>query len=726
MKNIFLIFKNDVMKIHKNVIAMIVIMGITVIPTLYAWFNISASWDPYGNTGELKLAVASDDEGYTGELIAVKINMGDQILSSLHKNKQFNWVFTDSKTAQKGVKSGKYYAAIVIPKDFSQKMMSVFSSNTEHPDLTYYQNEKENAIAPIITGKGATAVQKQINETFIETVAQTALDAFQIVSSAAQEAGDDSMVDHLIDNLNQMGTDLGSVAGTVQSLSDMTDSAITMLNTTTEFLQESGSGTKSSVSSLENSDLSSLTSLVSGTSKTISDALTQNASFYTAVSDAVDKALDSYNSDAQAASNALTSVSSRVQTVIDEYTKLSDALTAIANEHPELTILNDAVTSINQKIQLAIDRQTAIRDKINAAAEALPTATANAAELKSELDALIAQATSSVTEVKTTYENNVKGNLDSLSANLDSTTGSISSMLGDLDKSIQNIAGVTGSASNGLTGLQKTLSNSAELLNEASEKLTSLAATLSSEDSKDLSAVTNLLSEDPETIASFLSSPVKLDEKKIYPIENYGSAMAPFYSTLAIWVGAVVMAAMLKVTVADSTKKILFHPKEYQLYIGRILLLIIIGFMQSALICLGDLFFLGIQCKHPVMFVLTGMFTSFVYVNLIYALTVSFGDIGKAIAVVLMVMQVAGSGGTFPIQCAPKFFQVVYPLLPFTHSMNAMRECIAGFYGTTYAAEIGKLAIYLVPSLLLGLLLRKPIIKMNDAFMEKLESTHLI
>ena len=726
MKNIFLIFKNDVMKIHKNVIAMIVIMGITVIPTLYAWFNISASWDPYGNTGELKLAVASDDEGYTGELIAVKINMGDQILSSLHKNKQFNWVFTDSKTAQKGVKSGKYYAAIVIPKDFSQKMMSVFSSNTEHPDLTYYQNEKENAIAPIITGKGATAVQKQINETFIETIAQTALDAFQIVSSAAQEAGDDSMVDHLIDNLNQMGTDLGSVAGTVQSLSDMTDSAITMLNTTTEFLQESGSGTKSSVSSLENSDLSSLTSLVSGTTKTISDALTQNASFYTAVSDAVDKALDSYNSDAQAASNALTSVSSRVQTVIDEYTKLSDALTAIANEHPELTILNDAVTSINQKIQLAIDRQTAIRDKINAAAEALPAATANASELKSELDTLIAQATSSVTEVKTTYENNVKGNLDSLSANLDSTTGSISSMLGDLDKSIQNIAGVTGSASDGLTGLQKTLSNSAELLNEASGKLTSLAATLSSEDSKDLSAVTNLLSEDPETIASFLSSPVKLDEKKIYPIENYGSAMTPFYSTLAIWVGAVVMAAMLKVTVADSTKKKLTNPKEHQLYIGRILLLIIIGFMQSALICLGDLFFLGIQCKHPVMFVLTGMFTSFVYVNLIYALTVSFGDIGKAIAVVLMVMQVAGSGGTFPIQCAPKFFQVVYPLLPFTHSMNAMRECIAGFYGTTYATELGKLAIFLVPSLLLGLLLRKPIIKMNDAFMEKLESTHLI
>ena len=728
MKNIFLIFKNDLMKIHRNVIAMIVIMGITVIPTLYAWFNISASWDPYGNTGELKLAVASDDEGYTGELLAVKINMGDQILSSLHENSQFNWVFTDSKTAQKGVKSGKYYAAIVIPKDFSQKMMSVFSSTAEHPEFTYYENEKENAIAPIITGKGATAVQKQINETFIETIAQTALDAFQIVDSAAQKAGDDSMVNNLVENLNQMGTDLGSVASTVQSFSDMTSSAITMLNTTTEFLQDSGSGTKNSLSSLKDSDtgIDSLTSALSGTTGTISDALAQNASFYTAVSDAIDSALTSYNTDAQAAANALTAVSGRVQNVIDGYVKLSEALTNIANEHPELTLLHDAVININQQIQQAVDHQTAIRDKINSAASSITTATADAATLKSELNELINQASSSVKTVKTSYENNVKGNLDSLATNLNSTTGSVSSMLGDLNSSIQEIAGVTGSASSGLTGLQTALSDSATLLQESSEKLMHLATTLSTDDSDGLATVTSLLSEDSETIANFLSSPVKLDEKKVYPIENYGTAMAPFYSTLAIWVGAVVMAAMLKVTVSDSTKEKLKNPKEHQLYIGRILLLIGIGFMQSALICLGDLFFLGIQCEHPVMFVLTGMFSSFVYVNLIYALTVSFGDIGKAVAVVLMVMQVAGSGGTFPIECAPKFFQVVYPLLPFTHSMNAMRECIAGFYGTTYATELGKLALFLVPSLLLGLLLRKPIIKMNDAFMEKLESTHLI
>lgn len=125
MKNIIQIFKNDLLRIHKNVIAMIVIMGITVIPTLYAWFNIAASWDPYGNTGNLKVAVASNDEGYKGELLPVNLNLGDDVISELQGNKQLNWVFTDAKDAKKGVQSGKYYAAIVIPEDFSKDMMSL-------------------------------------------------------------------------------------------------------------------------------------------------------------------------------------------------------------------------------------------------------------------------------------------------------------------------------------------------------------------------------------------------------------------------------------------------------------------------------------------------------------------------------------------------------------------------------------------------------------------------
>ena len=109
MKNILRIFKYDLKKIHKNVIAMIVIIGITVVPCLYAWFNIAASWDPYENTGNLKVAVASVDEGYEGSIIPVQLTLGDQVLSALRENTQLEWVFTTKSKAMKGVKSGKYH-----------------------------------------------------------------------------------------------------------------------------------------------------------------------------------------------------------------------------------------------------------------------------------------------------------------------------------------------------------------------------------------------------------------------------------------------------------------------------------------------------------------------------------------------------------------------------------------------------------------------------------------
>lgn len=126
MKNILRVFKNDLNKIHNNVIAMIVIMGILVIPTLYAWFNIAASWDPYGSTDGLKIAVASEDAGYTSELINVDLNLGDDVIKALKENDNFNWVFTDADDASDGVKSGKYYASLVIPEDFTKDNDEVF------------------------------------------------------------------------------------------------------------------------------------------------------------------------------------------------------------------------------------------------------------------------------------------------------------------------------------------------------------------------------------------------------------------------------------------------------------------------------------------------------------------------------------------------------------------------------------------------------------------------
>lgn len=725
MKNIFQIFYKDICSIRKNVIAWIVILGITIVPSLYAWFNIAASWDPYGNTGNLKVAIASQDEGYTSELLPIKLNLGEQILSQLHENKQLDWIFTDAKDAKKGVRSGHYYAALIIPKEFSQNMMSLFASERKHPEITYYINEKENAIAPKITDKGASAIQQQTNNSFAETISKTALEAFQYVADVTEQSGDEAFAKNLASSLTEISQDLSSASGTVQAFSDMADAASIMLDTTSEFLAQSGNGTQTSLNLLSDSKdgVRSLTSAVAGTTDAVNQALSENQSFYTAVSDALERSLDSFASDSDAVNQAISSVKDRVQRLIDGYTSLSDSLTALKESHP---ILAPSIDAINRLIAEAIADQTAIKNELDTAQSHLSDTTESAASLKAETDSLIAESIQSITAVKTDFETNIKGKLTALAKQADNTESAVVTLLEQTTQDVSKLSDTAEHSSSTLSEVQRTLSDSASILSELSKKLVSASETLTLSGNDGLSVLVSLLSESPETVSAFLAAPVSLSEHHVYPVDNYGSAMAPFYSTLSIWVGGIILVAMLKVTVADSTLSKLKNPKMHQLYLGRSLLLLGVGLLQSSLICLGDLFYLRIQCKHPFLFLLAGWFTSIVYISIIYALTVSFGDIGKAVCVILLVMQVAGSGGTFPIEVAPTFFQKVYPLLPFTHSMNAMRECIAGFYGATYWKELGILALFLIPALLLGLVLRKPVVRLNNMFTEKLESTHLI
>ena len=758
MKNIIRIARNDIHNIRKNVIALIVIFGITIVPSLYAWFNIAASWDPYKNTGNLKVAVASLDKGYDGELLPVRLNLGNDIISSLRENTQLHWIFTDAKDASNGVRSGKYYASVVISETFSKDMMSLFSSETTHPTITYCINEKENAIAPKVTEKGADAIRQEINETFTETISKTALDAFRFVADVSAEKGDASLAENLSASLAEISADLDSASGTVQAFSDMTDAASLMLDTTSVIFSHTGDGTKTSLGALTDAGngIASLSSALSGTTDAVSQALSDGETYYSSVSSTIQTALDAYSTDADAAFTSLNAVSNRIQTVIDGYTSLADSLTAIKNANPNLSLVIDPIL---KQISTAVEHQTNLKAELDNAGIKITGAVQNADSLKTEIDGLIKESLTSTSEVKDSYEATVKNQLENLAGSLGSTGSSVSALLTQLNEGASDLTDITNSASDDLalihgssvsallTQLNEgasdltditnsasddlalihtSLSDSSTLLSNVSEQLSSASEALLNPNRDGLSVLTDLLAQKPEAIAAFLASPVSLSEHPVYPIENYGSAMAPFYSTLAMWVGGVVLAAMLKVNVSGKALTGVFNPKPHETYIGRSLLFIAIGLLQSSLICLGDLFYLNIQCQHPVYFLFAGWFTSIVYVSIIYALTVSFGDIGKAVCVVLLVMQVAGSGGTFPIEVAPDFFQKVYPLLPFTHSMNAMRECIAGFYSTVYWKELGTLALFLIPALLLGLLLRKPVIRLNDAFTEKLESTKLI
>lgn len=726
MKNIWKIFQRDMMRIRKNVIALVVIVGISVVPCLYAWFNIAASWDPYSNTGNLKVAVASVDEGYEGSLIPLEINIGDQVLSALRENTQMEWVFTTKDKATAGVKSGKYYAAIVIPKDFSNKMMSVFSENVEKPEITYYSNAKENAIAPKVTDKGASAVQRQVNQVFIETISDTTLTVLQAVSNMTEASGAETIVSNLNTNLNRISGDLSASAGLLQSFSDMTVSAQNLLNSTTEFMQSAQTQSQESKQTFQKSkdSFSDIDSALDAATDNIETALNATQSVYDEMNQTITKAFEAQSQDTETVASTLDTLAAKVQKIIDSYQSVRDAVASISDSHSELASAVDAVVS---RMDTSIKAQQELHDKLQNTAQSLRDTTTDIATAKKELQDLFATNGTQIADATNEYQSSMETSLNKLTDALDSSKTKISSLLSQLEKSTDGIYSLTDAADSDLTQIQSVLADSGKLLNDAADKISDTTAKLDEmEQSGDFSELESIISGDRSSISSFLAAPVSLKTHKVYEIANYGSSMAPFYSVLSIWIGGIVLVAMLKVNVSEKCTEGLENVKLYQVYFGRFITFLIVGLFQSTLIALGDLLYLGIQCEHPFLFLLACWFSSIVFVNIIYTLTVSLGDIGKAVSVILLVVQVAGTGGTFPIEVAPKFFQAVYPLLPFTHSMAALRETVGGMYGMNYWIDLGKLAIFLVISLIVGLVLRKPIIKLNDAFTEKLEETKLM
>lgn len=726
MKNVWKIFQRDMMRVRNNVIALVVIIGISVVPCLYAWFNIAASWDPYSNTGNLKVAVASADEGYEGSLIPIEINIGDKVLSALRENTQMEWVFTTEEKATSGVKSGKYYAAIVIPKDFSNKMMSVFSEKVEKPEITYYSNAKENAIAPKVTDKGAGAVQRQVNEVFIETVSDTTLTVLQAVSNMTQASGAETIVDNLNTNLNQIAGDLTASAGLLESFSDMTGSAQKLLSSTTEFLQTVQQQTKESRQTFQETSktFSGLDDSMDAAADSVGTALKSAENVYDQIDQVISGAFSDESADAQQIASTLDTLAGQVGNVVTAYTSVRDSVAAVADKYPETSPLVDAIVV---RMDTSIQQQKNLQSKLQDSAKGLRDATTDLGTARSELKDLAAKNRENMSGVSASYKSSVQKSLNQLSASLTSSKQEISSLLSQLDQSANGIYKLTDTADSDLSEIQKVLGDSGELLAEASDRIADTTAKLDEmETSGDFSELETLISGDKSAISTFLAAPVSLDTHKIYEIANYGSSMAPFYSVLSIWIGGIVLVAMLKVNVSENCTKGLKNVKLHQIYFGRFITFMIVGLFQSTLIALGDLLYLGIQCEHPFLFLLGCWFSSLVFVNIIYTLTVSLGDIGKAVSVILLVVQVAGTGGTFPIEVAPGFFKAVYPLLPFTHSMAALREAVGGLYGMDYWIDLGKLCIFLVVSLIVGLVLRKPIIKVNEAFSEKLEETKIM
>lgn len=736
MRNIIAIFKRDLSRIRGSVVALIVAVGLVIVPTLYAWFNIAGSWDPYGNTGNLKVAVANSDDGYMSDLIPVRVNIGDTVVSSLRENDQLDWRFVSESDAVEGVRSGEYYAAVVIPENFSSRMMTVFSSDAEHAEIVYYENQKANAIAPRVTDKAASTVRQQIDETFAKTISDVGL----ATTSSLLEFMDGDQIAAYAGNLS--GTLAGAIttlrdaSGSVDEFAGLLQSSTGLLDSTSDLLASAGTANKDAEALVSDAKtgLSSMHDALDAAVAAINQSLKDSAGDYDAAAKAIDEAFGTADAHVSLTVTQLRDASADVAKRASDMRDVQDNILAVERDVEGSDLPEKLKAELVQQIDIVANtvgnvanKQELLAKHLSDAATSLETGAADARAKAQAVKDGIAEAKGSIGGVKDSYNATLKQQIGDLSDAVADVARRGSDMADDLGATVTDLSRAASALSDDLGDAHAVLADASADLVSAADDLQRLKEGLDTAvTSGDLDRVRELIGSDPAALADALAAPVALDRQAVYHIKNYGSAMAPFYTTLSIWVAGIVLAAMLKANVDEADVKALGNPRLHELYLGRYAFFALLAFAQATLVCAGDLLFFGIQCEHPFQFMLVGWLAGFVFSNMIYTLTVSFGDIGKAIAVVLLVMQVAGSGGTFPIEMTADFFQAVYPFLPFTHAINAMHAAMAGAYGMEFWIELGTLALYLIPSLALGLVFRRPVIRANRWIIEKLEETKLM
>ena len=696
MRTIVKIMRKDLQRMTASVVAIVTLMGLCIIPCLYAWFNIFSNWSPYESaaTGRIRVAVVNSDQG--AEILGLQINVGDKILEALQSNDSIGWEFPDSaETALEGVRASDYYAALIVPENFTRNALSFLGGSLQNPKLQYYENEKKNAIAPKITGKAKTAVQEQVNAAFVETIATYVSEATTVLSASGHDP--QTMLRTLSTQTRQLGDRLSDAGGVLTAASDLTSAADQLIG-----LSETLVG-----------DVSQITRAGGNTIDAAGEAVSDADSAAGETAAALRRLSAEFDADLQDLSGVLTAafadvdhyndfvasdLASRLQLIA---ARRDSASTAAADLNTlGLTVLSDGFTRLAQRYGKLYDRlarleavtedgwagvqagQQAILDEISEAQKTVADiSNAGTAALESKLQSAIGAAQRAVS----------------------AAGASLSGMGGGF----QSLGGLLSQYSAALDTLQGGLTDTAQAVADLQEQLAVVSGLLERlSDSELLGRLTGVLSDDAGLIAEYLASPVRMNTQVLYEVREYGSAMAPFYTVLAQWVGALLTAVLLKVRIRNPEQYPGMRP--WQSFFGRYGLFLFVGLAQGLIVSLGDLIYVGIQCLHPVRFVLAACLNGICFTMINYALVFSLESIGQALGVIVLVVQVAGAGGTYPVEVLPKMFQKLYPAMPFRYAMDAMRECVAGMYGYSYAKCMGALALFTLGAVAFGLALYWP------------------
>ena len=695
MKQIIEIFKSDIKEIFRKVNTWIIIIGLIFLPSMYAWPNILSSWDPYSHTNNIKVAVISEDEGATVE--GKNVNLGESLITNLKGNKNLDWQFVSSKQqAENGVKIGDFYASIVIPKSFSSDITSITRGELKKATIEYTVNEKINAISPKITNSGASALANMIGKNFVEV-------ANGVIFEKLHEAGvkfEENLpaIEQVKEKINNLNDNFSNYENSLNELIGKVDRGYNVLNTIQGTLPEIDRAATNSImlankTNVTIKNIENFNQIMLKNINTQFDKVIEISGEVVKVAELIQKK-PTNPEETKAKMKALDSRLEAAEKRLDLSKDIFEYLNSLSDQNlfqKQLTKINTMESDItklrtlNKKIYSNIDNYDTISTKVKA--DFLTTAKRvnyNSIDFKKKLNTEVAPL---IKRVLTNADTKIR-NVSSVISRAQAQIPTINAKISEAEVKIQTAQG-------------KLLKLQGEMP-EIKEKVQKLTGIVNKADGEiDTNALFNLLKVDYKQQAEFFANPVQLKENQLYHIKNYGSAMTPFYTVLSIWVGALLMSSLLTTKVEDEENKY----KPYQKYFGRGLLFMIISLLQTLIITLGDMYLLGTQANSPYRFVIYALLISLLFSAIIYTTVCLLGNVGKAVCIILLVLQIGSSGGTFPIQMTSSFFQALYPKAPFTYSIGLLREAVGGVYIPAVNRDMKILLTYLVITLVGGAIL---------------------
>ncbi len=704
-----------------------VVVAVILIPLVYSFFYLDAFWDPYSKLDKLPVAVVNQDNGAT--IGGANRNLGKEITDNLKTDKNLKWVVTSEADAKDGVENRRYYAMINIPGDFSKNISSAADSDKTQGNLLYTVNEKRNYLASQVLSRVTLEFKDKVSKSVSKEIVGTLLDQIKDLPNSLKEL--DNGLKEIKDGAELLYDSNAKIVDGQKKFNDgvnKLNNGLTDANNGSNTLAQ-GSKQLSDGAELFYKSLSGgsdkITGLVSGSNAFMSGLSNLNSGL-NQLNSGITKAAPQISQLTKGSSDlnsGLQSYTSGVDKYIESVNKVSQAQSALATSiqkyvasHPE------AMADPNFKAVIAtLEASKSVPEQLKAGGEQLSSNGKQLAEGSGKVAGGVSQLASQLGSVTgginklSAGSNELNKSYPMINQGILETAGSIktaSDKSKELASGASSVNAGVAKLSSGVSVLaagSKELSKNSGIILDGETKIQDGIGKLKDGVTEASSGVSSsLLKADgklngTDGLKEYAADPVKITEKKVYGIPDYGTAFTPYFVSLSLWVGALMMFFAIYLDEEVRFRRFSSESKGFM----RFFAYTFIGIAQALVLDIVILKGLHLEVANMGLFILTSIIISLSFTSIMRFLLVQLRDVGKFIAILLLIFQLTSCGGTFPMELVPRFFNVLNPFMPMTYSVDALREVISGVNNGSLAHNLIVLVAITIGFLILNIVSSK-------------------